>query len=349
MNTVVPHIVLITPGFPKDEYDSVTIPALQDYLITFKKKYPEFKLTVIATQYPFAKQNYLWHGISVMALNGGNSKFLKLRTWNSAFKTLKVVHQKTPITTVHSFWAGECLFIAHRFANKNKVKHINTLMGQDIGSNNKYIKHSANSYTKRITLSLNQQQLLAKNHQLNAEIIPWSLDHSLFPELEDNIVDILGVGSFIEVKNYTQFINIIAAIRNNNPLIKVKLIGGGYQKEKLQNIITSHHLEKTITLMEQVSRDEILKEMSRSHIFLHTSNYESFGHVFAEALYSGMHVVSFNVGTARPSSKWSVCYSMEEMMQTCNDILKTAPEQKCRYILHPEDKTADSYYNLYIE
>ncbi|WP_282031263.1 glycosyltransferase [Winogradskyella eximia] len=350
METKTSHIVFLTPGFAKSETDSTTIPALQVYLKSLKLILPNTQLTLITFQFPFSNKPYKWHGINVIPLNGKNEYLKKLWTWKKALLALNKIHLKNPITTVHSFWIGECSLIGSRFSKKHNIKHITTVMGQDANLNNSYVKPLKNSDTKIVTLSKNHNTTLFKHYKLDSVIIPWDLDSTTFPELQESTIDILGVGSLNKVKNYSVFMTIIANLVKTNPNLKAEIIGEGSLRVLLEKQIEFLKLKNNITLIGQLPRQAVLKKMSQAKVLLHTSKYESFGYVFLEALYSGMQIVSFDVGIAQSIETWRICDFEKEMLETLKNILndpKTPNKQ--RVSLNKYDSGIQSYLKLYNE
>ncbi|PQJ79347.1 glycosyltransferase family 4 protein [Polaribacter porphyrae] len=341
------HIVFLTPGFARSDSDSTTIPALQVYLKKLKKQLPNTRMTLITFQFPFVTKKYDWNGIQVIPLNGNNKRYKKFWTWKKALKTLKKLHQQKPITVIHSFWIGECSFIASRFSEKNNIKHINTVMGQDANLGNRYAKSLKNSCTDIITLSENQKNKLLKNHNLKSQIIPWDLDTKKFPKLQKSTLDILGVGSLNEIKNYSLFVNIISELVKKFPNLKVEIIGEGVNQKKLEKQIITFNLTKNIKLIGLLPRLMVLEKMSEAKILLHTSSFESFGFVFLEALYAGMQIVSFDVGLAKPTLKWRVCKTENEMIEACKRFLIAPKKEKNRMSLIEEKFCISSYIKLY--
>lgn len=348
MNNTKPHIVFLTPGFAVSEEDSTTIPALQIYLKAFVKEKPEIKVTLISFQFPFTNKAYNWNGINIIPLNGRNSKLKRLFIWRNATAVLNEIHSKKPITTIHSFWIGECSFIGEKFAVKNKLKHVITAMGQDV-IKNKYIWFLKSQKSKIITLSENQNAVLATNYNLKSQIIPWFIDEKSFPDVENKKIDILGVGSLNRIKNYPSFIEVIRELVKIIPEIRVEIIGEGTEYFKIKKLIENYQLQNTIKLVGQLPRMEVLQKMSQSKILLHTSKYESFGFVFPEALYSGMNIISYNVGSAKKSKKWLVCKNHNEMTLACKDLLTDYNDDKKRLLIYPEKKTISAYLKLYYE
>ncbi len=347
MNNTNQHIVFLTPGFAESEEDSTTIPALQVFLKSMRNALPNAKLTLLTFQFPFTKKVYDWHGIEVIPLNGQNKRLKKLWTWKKAFKTLQKLHKAQKIDTIHSFWIGECSKVGQRFAAKHSINHVVTVMGQDAVIKNSYAKNLIGSHAKMVTLSTNHQAELLKTYSLDSTIISWHLDVSEFPALQQNTIDILGVGSLNTIKNYFDFIDIISALAKTHKNLNVAIIGDGTLRSELEKKIKNLQLENTITLLGKLPRTEVLEKMAQSRILLHTSLYESFGFVFLEALYSGMQLVSHNVGLAKASKHWHVHESKIELIEACSSILLTESEHKKHITLSTESETINAYLSLY--
>jgi hypothetical protein len=97
------NILLLIPGFPKDENDFLCTPPVQDFLLKYKEIHPQTKFSVIAFQYPYEKRNYNWKGIKVYALGGNNSAIRKLYIWKEAIKKAKNIHKEFPFHLIHSW------------------------------------------------------------------------------------------------------------------------------------------------------------------------------------------------------------------------------------------------------
>ncbi|WP_046756403.1 glycosyltransferase [Kordia jejudonensis] len=341
------HIVFLTPGFAASENDSTTIPALQVFLKNIRKALPHAKLTLLSFQFPFTEKSYDWHGIEIIPLNGQNKRLKKLWTWKKAAKTLQKLHAKQKIDTIHSFWIGECARIGQQFADKYNSNHIVTVMGQDAVVKNTFANYLMHSKATIVTLSENHKVALKKTYGLNATIIPWHLDVTEFPALQENTIDILGVGSLNTIKNYEDFIDVISSLTKTYKNLNVAIIGDGALQKELKTKIQNLQLENTISLLGKLPRTDVFQKMATSKILLHTSLYESFGFVFLEALYSGMHIVSYNVGLAKASKHWSVCNQKAELIEACEIVFSRENEQKERITLSTETETINAYLSLY--
>lgn len=341
------HIVFLTPGFPKSEKDTITIPALFVYINAFKEAFSKtYDITIISFQYPFSKKKYQWNEIDIIPLNGGNKKSKKISTWFLAYNTLMSLHKKEPIECIHSFWLGECSFIGQIFTSKNKIPHILTLMGQEGRKKTIFKNFINNSKTTIISLSENQSKIIQKKLNYTSQVIPWFINTNEFPNIEPKSIDILGVGSLNYVKNYDAFISIIFQLKNLYPKINAEILGEGDLHRELQYKIDRLGLRENIKLLGLMPRKKVLEKMSCSNILLHTSIYESFGYVFLEALFSGMRIVSNDVGISRESEEWKVCTDETEMIQACSYYMKL-PKIKQRITLYNKEDCLVPYQKLY--
>ncbi len=87
--------------------------------------------------------------------------------------------------------------------------------------------------------------------------------------------------------------------------------------------------------------------MSESKILLHTSTYESFGFIFAEALYSGMNIVSYNVGVNKSIPEWYICSNFDMFIKSCLELIDMTESKKKRIQLNEAERTINLYSLLY--
>ncbi len=340
-----PHIVILTPGFADGEEDTACIPPLQVYLKHLQLMQPALRISVIAFQYPYQQGEYTWHGLTVYSSGGGNRKFpARLLSWNRAMRKFKQLHQQWPVTMIHSFWLSECAYIGTRLAKQFRLPHCVTLMGQDVKPSNKYLKKVSLSDLTTVAVSEYQKELFeattgsAANH-----LIPWGME-PFDVASEARTIDVLGVGSLIQLKQFDRWVAMVAALKERHPL-RACLIGDGPQAAALQSKAAALGVEDCIEFTGQLPRDEVLQYMAKSKVLLHPSEYESFGFVFAEALQSGMYVVSHPVGAAQPSEKWKVAATEEGLLEALEAVL---PQQHYEPIsLYPIASTVAAYLTIY--
>lgn len=341
------HILILTPGFPTDENDSLCIPPLQDFLLHFKSKFRNAEFSVIAFQYPFDKSFYKWNDITVFSLKGRNRKRDKIFVWDSAMTIAKYLAEKNKIDVVHSLWFGECALIGNRIASKYNVKHICTLMGQDVSKKNIYLRLLNKKKMKIVALSYNQKELFKKLTKCDVdEKIFWGVPTQKYENNIKRDIDLIGVGSLIPLKNYQLMIKTVSVLKKEFPEINCKLIGTGNQIEVLKKLCNANSLENNIEFLGKQSREKVFKYMRRSKILFHPSLFEGSGMVFAEALANGMHIASFNVGYAQKNPKWKIASDKNEMIENVRTLLTSRLDHQ-PVNLFPIESTVDSYAKLY--
>ena len=342
------HILILTPGFPKDESDENCIPPLQIFLDDFYRTFDDFKISVIALHYPPINSKYIWNKIDVYSSGGNNVSFPKrFKTWKDIMNYANNIHQVFPISCIHSFWLGECAMLGNLISNKYKILHINTLMGQELNERNWYLKFVNLNKTKIVALSERQASLFkAKSGKEVTKIIPWGIksDEKIMNEILE--YDIIGVGSLIPGKNLELFLEIVHDIKKVFPKINAAIVGGGTEEEKIRNLIIKLNLENNLKLLGSLSRKDVLNLMGKSKILLHTSKYESFGYVLAEALASGCYVVCSETGFAKNTNKMVVAKEKDEFIKTIIGLLNSNPDHTPE-IPFTINKTSNMYKELY--
>ncbi len=319
MEIIKKHIVFLTPGFPENETDTTCIPALQIYAKNLGK-IKNIKISVVTLHYPFLTTSYQWHTISVYSLGFKNqfSLFKKKRVLD----TLTKIHRQDTITTIHSFWLGECAYFGHVFSEKHNINHIVTLMGQEVKKKNRFVFKLPLQKMKIISLSSFQQKLFFDNYKKHTNIIQWGIDENQVQPFSKKTIDIIGIGSLIKLKNYLLFIETIALIKNHFPNIKVVLIGDGSEKEEIIKQAEKLNVRDLIEFKGKMDYHKTQQVLSQSKILLHPSNYESFGMVFAEALAHNTYIVSQQTGLAQETEYWKTGNTSNMLAQACSDFLE---------------------------
>ncbi|MBK7632452.1 MAG: glycosyltransferase [Ignavibacteriales bacterium] len=341
------HVLLITPGFPKDENDFLCTPPVQDFLLKYKEVFPKTKFSVIALQYPYERNNYKWNAIDVRALGGNNIFFKKLFIWKESIKQAKKIHSEFPITTIHSLWFGECALVGNYLSKYFGCNHLCTLMGQDVNSSNKYLRFLNKDRFSIISLSQNQGAEFYKitNSKVDEEIF-WGIDEQSLNQNDKREIDLLAVGSLIPLKNYGLFIKVVANAVKNFPNIVCKLVGDGPDFAMLNELAIQSGINKNIELTGLLPRKEIFDLMKKSKIFVHPSKFEGSGFVFAEALANGMNIVSFNVGYAHNLEKWFIANDESDFISITNKLLSSNLSFEPLNIF-PISETVEKYSKLY--
>jgi glycosyltransferase involved in cell wall biosynthesis len=319
-------LIILTPGFPKNEGDTTCLPFLQDFICELNESYPHLKLKIIAFDYPFFSSSYHWNGNEVDSYNGWKkNKFRKLIKWLFIWKRLIKIKRNNHVMGILSLWCGECAFLGNRFAKIGKLKHYCWIQGQDAKKDNKYVSRIKPGGEELIAISDYNRIQFESNHSIRPKYtIPVGIRPVNFSgEMAQKDNHILGVGSLIQLKQYHLFIKILSKIRKNIPEIKAVLSGKGPEENSLKALIKDYQLGSSIVLTGELPHDKILLLMKRSKIFLHTSNYEGLSVACLEALASGCQIISFLKPMQNDIEHWHVVQTPEEMLEKTIFILNS--------------------------
>lgn len=342
------HIVFITPGFAVDEADTTSVPYLQVYFKALLNQ--GFKISIITLHYPAKNTVYKWNNCNVYSL-GKYTKWQKPLLWLKAIRKIISINKKEPISTLHSFWLGECALIGHWAAKIIKVKHLNTLMGQDVLGGNKFCKILPIKSMNLVTLSRFHQQVFLKNYQIETPIIFFGTNKKEIVKNETKTIDFIGVGSLIPIKNYSLFIDVIFELNKTNPVSAI-IIGEGEEFDllarKIEDLSPDQSGENVIKLLGLLNNEQVLSYLAQSKILLHTSNHEGFGMVFAEALQQEVMVVSTPVGSIFESPNVMLASNKNDLVNACQKMRTKTYNQQ---FPNPFDieKTVENYNNYYTD
>lgn len=323
-------LVILTPGFAKDEADSVCIPIQQSFIRALKKTHPTLNIIILAMEYPFFKGTYNWFGNTVISFKGKNKDIRKLFLRHRVYSKLKKLSKENNVVGLLSYWCSECALIGKRFADKNNLKHICWISGQDAKKENRYPRQIIPQTAELATLSDFLQDEFAKNHGIRpGYVVPPGIDHNLFSDiLGPKDIDLLTVGSLIPLKQYEIFIEVIDEIRKKLPGLKTVMIGKGPEKNKLMSLIEKKGLFSNIVLTGELAHSSVLNYMKRAKVFLHPSSYEGFSIACIEALGAGANVISFVKPMQHEIENWHVVKNKQEMI---GETIKILQDQKKEY------------------
>jgi glycosyltransferase involved in cell wall biosynthesis len=323
MNNDKRTLVILTPGFAKDESDSTCLPLQQQLVKALKESDPRLHIIILSFNYPFHTQTYTWFGTTIIPFNNKSRGLYKLLLRQKVNKVLKEIHKRTPLTGLLSFWYGECAAIGSKFANKHDLKHFCWILGQDAKKENKYPRRTQLPAGELIALSDFIQKEFKRNHGIKPKhLVAPGVDTTFFNNESEKDIDILAAGSLIPLKQYDVFVEVIAEIKKLIPGIKAMLIGKGPEKDRLEKLIVQLGLQSNITLIGELSYAGVIERMQRAKVFLHPSSYEGFGVVSIEALYARCHVISFTKPMQQEIEHWNIVSSKEEMIQKAIAILQ---------------------------
>jgi glycosyltransferase involved in cell wall biosynthesis len=316
-------LLVITPGFPADEADDGCIPPLQAYVRACAAARPSSTIRVIATQYPFHREPYSWHGVRVYPCGGANRRWSKPLAWQRAMALGARLQRVSPASRVHSFWLGECAWLGQRIAMRSGATHVMTLMGQDARDERNWWRLVKNGGSRVAVLSQRHAMVFnAMSGRAPDAVIPFGLDPKDATPSSDRVIDLLFAGSLIPVKRPEVFVDVVARLAQRRS-VRAVMVGARIPSgsTRVDELVREAGLAGRLEVLGERPRREVLALMARSRVLVHPSRYESEGYVFLEALMQGMSVVSFPVGIADAGERWRVVEDVPAMIAAVTELL----------------------------
>src|SRR4051794_16367139 len=319
-------LVILSPGFAENEEDTTCLPAQQLLVKELNNLFPELQIIILAFQYPFKSEEYVWYGNRVIPFNGQNKrKIYRLLLWKKVWKKLAQINKENSVLGIFCFWCTECALVGKYFSKLYSLKHFIWICGQDAQKTNKLVKIINPKPGSLVAISDFLVREFFKNHGITpAHVIPIGIDTSINTSLMPTRreVDIIGVGSLIPLKQYEIFIEIVSQLKRQLGNINAIICGDGPEKEKLKALATKVGLQNHLSFRGKTDHKKVLQLMQCSKILLHPSSYEGFGAVCMEALYAGAHVISFCRPMRHEIKQWHVVNTKQEMSQKALDLLQ---------------------------
>ena len=346
-------IIWICPGFAAHESDTTVIPVLQDFAMAIQQDTANIELEIISLHYPPKKEDYLWHGIKVSAYGGNNERWRKPFLWRKIINDLARRWEAGEAFILHAFWLTDAALITSRLQRKYGIPALITAMGQDVHSDNKYLALLELKNMVLVSLNSYHQKLLQSNVSAAwYQVIPWGLPEMPATDSQEREVDIIGVGSINEVKNWPLFLQVVKRLQQDKPDLKVLIIGATVDPklwEALEEKIRLLDLTANINYLGELPRADIFHWMRKSKVLLHTSHFESMAMVVLEALSCGTKVVMSDFHIYEPSSQIYLSTDFREreldMYHACSKMLRADSFEATR--LFTMENVIEKYTALY--
>ncbi|HEY2728235.1 MAG TPA: hypothetical protein VGI61_13750, partial [Parafilimonas sp.] len=176
-------LVILSPGFAKDEQDTTCLPPQQIFVRALNKNFHSLKIFILAFEYPYTSENYKWFGNDVISFNGfGKRKVLRLLLWLRVYKALRKIKKQNNLIGLLSFWCSECAIVGKNFSKRNALKHFIWILGQDAKKSNHYVRWIKPNSEELIALSDFITETFFENHKVKpAHTIPIGVEATMFP------------------------------------------------------------------------------------------------------------------------------------------------------------------------
>lgn len=291
------HLLIITPGFANDEADTNCLPAVQQFIMSWKTELPNTTVSIIAMHYPLKREKYTWNGINVypIGIKANNPIFTSAAIFKTVRTGTKITLEKK-VDAILSFWLTDNAVAATRLAKKFNTPHLIWMHGQDAKPGNKFYKLLKPPAKNIAAISEWQNGIFSKAYGIKAaHVIHNGINPGIFPELNKSSrnIDLIAVGSLIPLKQYHLFIELVKDLKSGgHPSINAVIAGDGPLRKQLEVLVNQYGLQTNVHFTGTLPHQEVLELMNDSKILIHTSQYEGHSTVILEALYSGCHVLS---------------------------------------------------------
>ncbi len=307
------HVVMIIANSPDPSYFK--------WFTALNKKQEEFKLTYVfmLTQPTPMETYYREEGIDVhwLYFNYSKSKYFQfIRVTFQLF--LLFLRIKPDVVQTNLFDDSLTALFAARLAGVKKRVVTKQDTGYHILYFPKYIKLDTfiNWNATHIIPSSGETKELIMKYESPPENKVQIIHHGMSetgitnvtPEqvkafkrkynLENKVV-VGSVSRYIELKGYRYIISAAKIAVHKYPNLHFLFIGTGQQKDELALLIAMNKMEGFITITGRIDFSDIPTAYRSMDIFIHASEIEAFGFVFAEAMFNKVPMISTRVGAVR--------------------------------------------------
>lgn len=136
-------------------------------------------------------------------------------------------------------------------------------------------------------------EIMKGNHRTKVITMP-----NFLPEMKTETAEptnqAVAVGRLHPVKGFLRLIRLWKPIYERTGTV-LKIIGGGEQRQELEQEIAAQGLQGGVVLTGAMEHDRVLEEMKKSVFYAMTSLNEGFGFVIIEAMSQGIPVIAYDV------------------------------------------------------
>jgi glycosyltransferase involved in cell wall biosynthesis len=173
-----------------------------------------------------------------------------------------------------------------------------------------------------------------------------------FPDIQYKPKTIISAGRMVPWKGF----NILIEIMKDLPDWQLSIVGDGPQKEELLKFTKENNLENRVIFLGQIKREDLMKKLKESELFILNTHFESFAFQIVEAMAMGTPVITTNIGNlgeiiengkegilVTPDDKKAIMEAMENISLNRNQILEEAKIKSRRFSI---ENTLDELLKL---
>ncbi|MEK9151118.1 MAG: glycosyltransferase family 4 protein [Patescibacteria group bacterium] len=217
---------------------------------------------------------------------------------------------------IHAFFSVPCGVQAYLLGRRFKIPYIVSLRGADVPGYSErfsflYIflkpiirfvwKHSAFVVANSEGL---RELALRTNREQPIDVIHNGIDSNHFsprPEArpEDAFIITLGASRVTMRKGVQYLIEAVSMLVAKSPQIRLKILGDGDDKERLENMVKVMKLESHVMFLGRIPREETAPYYQEASVFVLPSQNEGMSNALLEALASGLPIIATDTGGSK--------------------------------------------------
>jgi glycosyltransferase involved in cell wall biosynthesis len=242
-----------------------------------------------------------------------SQKDLLVYSWRAFWFARKLTAKKQYDLT-HSFFSVPCGFLSFLLKLEKNIPYIISLRGSDVPGYSDRFSFAYKFLTPLIKyiwrkadfVIANSQGLkdlaLKTNCNQKIGIIYNGVDiHDFYPKQKiDNEKFIItnGATRITHRKGVKYIIEAVLKIVTNNPHLRFDVMGDGNAKEDLEAMVKDVDLEKNVTFIGRVPREETISYYQEADVFVMASLNEGMSNAMLEALSCGLPIITTKTGGA---------------------------------------------------
>ena len=167
---------------------------------------------------------------------------------------------------------------------------------------------------ERINLKLNFNEFIAISQTTKIKlqaytnkkitVIPCGVEHNEFKKkIKKQSNKIICISRMARYKNLKDLILSFALLHKSNSTLKLTIIGVGPQEKNLKDLAKNLKIKKSISFLSNLSRRDLIKQLSQSYIFCLPTKVEGFGISIIEAAAARTPYVTTNISVLKEVTK----------------------------------------------
>jgi glycosyltransferase involved in cell wall biosynthesis len=322
------RIAWITTGLAAKEGDHVGIASIHD-LAKYLSESADVELSIFALYHPVSQEplrfsnSWVYCGKVKGEYFSDTGKIQKLKSFKRIISLFRNEHNKKPFDIIHSIWAGESGYTAAYLAKKYNIPLIVNICGGELadlpeinyGSRTKPVqKYFVSKALNTADIIVSSSDFISEKvkHYYGSKIyskvrkLPFGVDGTLFkPSVEneqgqtypDNPV-LLNISSAFPVKAHNDLFAAINIVKQKYPGVMLQCCGYD-EKNILKDLAAQAGLTGNVKIIGFVDHSGLPHLMHNSDVYVLSSLYESQNVSLIEASFTGLPVVSTDVGIAK--------------------------------------------------